>query len=1038
MIVMLWASLAMAQQVVIPRIEQMPGIPEPYVMRNWKAVALAYDSLAFDLTRSGQYLPLAFLNTSTVNYPLQTSCGLHTYVGDSRSGASGEAINLLPASVGGSLCGVDKRVQFGRNWVMMSREYFNNRAAENVYLNAPVTNSGSDWWYDVMPNVFFYQVYSQYPTTDDFARQFVSVADRWKQAVYAMGGSLSPWSHPGLEHRGWRLASMTPNNATPHEPEAGGSIAWILYHAAVVTGNREYQSAAELCMEELNAYAGNPAYELQLSYGAFLAARMNAELGTSYDVAKLVNWCFDVSPIRSWGAIVGRWGGIDCSGLIGEVNYSNDYAFAMNTFEQVGALVPLVRYDPRFARAIGRWVLNAANASRLFYGGYLPEGNQDSRAWSSTYDPASVVAHEALRQTGPASVSPYATGDAIGGGWAPTNLSLYSSSHVGILGAVIETTEVKGILRLDLLATDYFHRPAYPSYLFYNPDSLSHSVQLPMANGVFDIYDAVSKQFIQRGVSTAVGLEIPADGAVVTVVVPSGGGITYDEDRMLVNGVVVDYHSTSMPVNHRPRIKGLGAATPVLYLGGETRLYCTAIDRDGDSLAFVWTAQDGQFTGSGSAVRWTAPVAKGTFRLVCQVNDGKGGNDTAAVSVVVVDSALSQPVIQQMIAHPGKVDLGGTSTISCAASEPHGYPLHYQWSTDGGSSVGLDSVCVWTAPGQAGNWKIICTVSNNQGGVVRDSVMVPVRDFSIKGTAGPILSLPFTGSALDVSGYSNQVTPTDLFFVTDRFGTSANAAAFNGGTSCVRVTATPTLNCDSAITVSLWLKPGLLSAKEMFLISHGSWQNRWKISIIPEGKIRWTVKTTIGVKDLDSRTQVASGVYHHLAVTYNGADVELYVDGELEAFTTWSGRMLTPAIDLTVGQMLPGDANYNFAGVIDDVDLYSYALTYPQIQHLRDRVTGVSAGGRGEELQAEGIVTVYPNPFNPATTIGYRVSGQGARVRLAVYNVLGREVVALVDEMKSPGAYEVTWHSGGSASGVYFLRFTSGETVQVLRMLHIR
>ena len=210
-----------AQQIAVPRIEQMPVMPSPYLMRNWKQVALGYDSLAFDAGRTGQYLPLVFLNNATVNYPGTTSFGLHSFVGDDRSEV-GEAINVLPAVLSGALNGVNKRAQFGRDWVVMSQEYFNNRPAEHVYLNAPVTNSGSDWWYDVMPNIFYYQLASRYPDAGDSPRQFTLVADRWMQAVFAMGGALTPWSHPGLEHRGWRLASMTPNNEIPHEPEAGG------------------------------------------------------------------------------------------------------------------------------------------------------------------------------------------------------------------------------------------------------------------------------------------------------------------------------------------------------------------------------------------------------------------------------------------------------------------------------------------------------------------------------------------------------------------------------------------------------------------------------------------------------------------------------------------------------------------------------------------------------------------------------------------------------------------------------------------------
>jgi hypothetical protein len=1027
-------AAATAQQISIGRIEQMPAKPDPYLMRDWKAVTRSYDSLVFDPARTGTYLPLIFWNTTPINYPSQQSFGLHTYVGDTRDEGSGEAINVVPALTGATLAGVNKRA--GTDWVLMSREFFNNRPAENVYLNAPVTSSGDDWWYDVMPNIFFYQLYSLYPSTEDYARQFTSVADRWLEAVYAMRGSITPWSHPGLEHRGWYLATMTPNNQTPHEPEAGGSIGWLLYHAFRVSGNPDYRSGAELCIEELNAYTTNPAYELQLSYGALAAARMNAEIGTEFDVEKIVNWCFEVSPIRSWGAIVGRWGGLDCSGLIGEVSAGNDYAFAMNTFEQVGALVPLVRYDSRFAAAIGRWVLNAANASRLFYGSYLPDANQDSRAWSSLYDPSSAIAHEALRQSGPGGVSPYATGDAIAGGWAPTNLSLYSSSHVGILGAIIDTTDVPGILKLDLLATDYFPAPAYPSFLYYNPDTLSRVVHLPLPSGTYDLYDAVTHQFLLQGVAGQAAIPLNPRAAVVAVLLPAGGTVTYDEEKMLVNGVVADFHSGNIPANHRPRIKALGAVSKLLYLGGTTALYCTAVDRDGDTLTYNWLATGGSIAGSGHSVTWTAPLTKGTLTITCLVGDGEWG-DTATVAVTVVDSILSTPVVQDLRARPGKVDLGGSTTVTCRATDPKGFPLSYQWQAGGGTISGTDTAAQWTAPSAAGNYRIICTVSNAQGGSARDSIIIPVRDFSQGGSAGPILFIPFTVSVTDLSGYNNQLTPTNVVLVADRFGTASNAAGFNGSTSCVRVTDTPTLNCDSAITVSLWMKPGIMQAREMFLISHGSWQNRWKLSVIPEGRIRWTVKTTAGVTDIDSRTIATSGVYHHVLGTYNGSDFELYVDGEFETYGTWAGRLLTPAIDLTVGQMLPADASYNFPGVLDDVLIYDYALTYPQVQEVYHRITGLDAPSGASLPQATALGGTYPNPFNASAIITIHLARR-ARATVRIYDLFGREVATPLDEDKEAGTHLVRFSGTGLASGIYFCRFTSGNFRQTTRMILIR
>ncbi len=65
----------------------------------------------------------------------------------------------------------------------------------------------------------------------------------------------------------------------------------------------------------------------------------------------------------------------------------------------------------------------------------------------------------------------------------------------------------------------------------------------------------------------------------------------------------------------------------------------------------------------------------------------------------------------------------------------------------------------------------------------------------------------------------------------------------------------------------------------------------------------------------------------------------------------------------------------------------------------------------------------YPNPFNPSTKIGFGVSGPGPSwVRLAVYDLLGREVAVLVNGWKEPGSYTVAFEASARASGVFFYR----------------
>ncbi len=81
----------------------------------------------------------------------------------------------------------------------------------------------------------------------------------------------------------------------------------------------------------------------------------------------------------------------------------------------------------------------------------------------------------------------------------------------------------------------------------------------------------------------------------------------------------------------------------------------------------------------------------------------------------------------------------------------------------------------------------------------------------------------------------------------------------------------------------------------------------------------------------------------------------------------------------------------------------------------------------------------YPNPFRRATTIAFEVPALAAvPVRLAIYDVLGREVTTLIDQSTEPGRHEVTWTAEDLPSGVYVYRLQIGDRTPTRPMLLIR
>jgi hypothetical protein len=556
------------EQIKISRIELMPDHPQPYKMLDWYEKAHNFDQYAFNPTLQGDFMPFLWLDSSRRNLP-QTTFGLYTVIGDIRQGPKGniefhEALNAMGAILGAGLVGIDKTDQNGYNYVKMVQNYFNSDNGWNIMMNN--TNPkvamlgggyGRDWWYDVFPNVLYYGVCDLFPGVQRADSLQRIIADQFYKADSILHGNYDYSYFDYGAMKGMR-------NHIPYQQDAAAGHAYVLYCAYKKFGDKRYLQGAKSSIEALLNQKESRFYEIFMPFGVYVAARLNAEEGTNYDVKKLIDWTFDGCTSdngrKGWGVIAERWGDYDVHGLQGNIIDGGGYAFLMNSFALAWPLVPMVKYDNRFAAAIGKWMLNVTNAARFCYSyeiddqhQWLPERKELSK---------NVIAYEGIRKADDygkerlKGVSPVAIGDGpkwIKGQPEVSMFSLYSSAQAGIFGAIVKKTNVEQILQLNCNATDFYQKSKFPTYLYYNPYDSAKAIRFyHEANKAVDLYDALTNELLGSNISAETEFTIQPKGARLIVVLPAGSKIEKKRNTYSVNGEPIAYISESIYKDEKP------------------------------------------------------------------------------------------------------------------------------------------------------------------------------------------------------------------------------------------------------------------------------------------------------------------------------------------------------------------------------------------------------------------------------------------------------------------------------------------------------
>ncbi|MFC3812839.1 LamG-like jellyroll fold domain-containing protein [Lacihabitans lacunae] len=201
-------------------------------------------------------------------------------------------------------------------------------------------------------------------------------------------------------------------------------------------------------------------------------------------------------------------------------------------------------------------------------------------------------------------------------------------------------------------------------------------------------------------------------------------------------------------------------------------------------------------------------------------------------------------------------------------------------------------------------------------------------------SSGLVAYYPLDGGvASDASGNGHDGNLTGGITQTaNRYGEDGKAMQFNGTNGLIVIDNWQTITGGSARSISVWFKTSL-PIKTEYMVSWGNYGNFWASYL---GTYMWNGGRYLGFVGYNSDNfitnpfQFYDNSWHHMIITYENSNKNLYVDGVLQKTTT--GALSTTSTKLRLGSNSGGGDLYS--GALDDVRIYNRALTLQEIQTM--------------------------------------------------------------------------------------------------------
>ncbi|WP_191906879.1 LamG-like jellyroll fold domain-containing protein [Adhaeribacter soli] len=245
------------------------------------------------------------------------------------------------------------------------------------------------------------------------------------------------------------------------------------------------------------------------------------------------------------------------------------------------------------------------------------------------------------------------------------------------------------------------------------------------------------------------------------------------------------------------------------------------------------------------------------------------------------------------------------------------------------------------------------------------------------------------------------------------------------------------LEIRNAITLAAWVKPARSGSSQVLIKKGLSGQtDGYELAITSTDKVFFRINQLSEADNfrLNSLATIPTdgNTWVHLAATYDGTTIKLYVNGVLDR-----SKVLTPMLinqnTLPVALGAQSNGTSAFKGALDEIRIYNTALSASEISQLASANASARLAGTGTQQQL--LLNAYPNPFSDNASVNF-VATENGSYTLALYNLYGKQINILKEGTTLAGQQVSAEISGKHLQkGLYIIRLQTTREVKTLNLL---